>query len=671
MELQIKRNSFWLAGAIFICIFIAYLPAIKGQFIWLDDLDLTHNPLITAPDGLSRIWTPGETYQYYPLSFTTFWMLHKLWGFNPIGYHLVNIIFHSIVVLLFWYLLQYLKIPGAFWAALIFALHPIEVESVAWIAELKNTQSVIFFLSALISYLRFEDDDGNKWYWLALILFLLALLSKTSTIMLPVTLLLLRWWRQRSWNWKAVLRVLPFFILSALSAIVCIYQEQYQAGAIGEEWASGLAEKISLSGRIIWFYLGKLIIPSRLVYFYPRWSIDPNRVISYLPVFGWLTVMVILWRKRQSWGRAALMGMGFFTINLFPVLGFFNIYYMRFSSVADRWQYLPGLGVIALVAGGITEGWDRWSRIKGIRTVKYFRAIGICLAVVVLTVLGRMTWNQSFLFKDKESLLRNTLKVNTRDWMIYSRMANVLAQKRRSREAISYYSQALKLNPADVGTLNDLGNILLGQGDIKAAIGYYLEALRVNPDSAPAHNNLGLARARQGKLDQAIAHYSEALRINPDYTTARNNLEIARFKVADPEEALVEFKEGAKPATGFYSEYCHRGINLSREGKYDLAEDAFHSALESNPNDYPSRTNLGNLYNIQGKYHESVREYEISLAIKESFKAHYNLGFLFLNKLQRPEKALAHLKKALDMTADPLHKTRLQSAISRIGKNGE
>ena len=671
MELQIKRNSFWLAGAIFICIFIAYLPAIRGQFIWLDDLDLTHNPLITAPDGLGRIWTPGETYQYYPLSFTTFWMLHKLWGFNPIGYHVVNILFHSIVVLLFWYLLHYLKIPGALGAALIFALHPIEVESVAWIAELKNTQSVIFFLAALISYLRFEDDNENKWYWLALILFLLALLSKTSTIMLPVTLLLLRWWRQRSWNWKAVLRVLPFFMLSALSAIVCIYQEKYQAGATGEEWASGLAEKISLSGRIIWFYLGKLIVPSRLVYFYPRWSIDPNLPISYLPIFGWLTVMVILWRKRQSWGRTALMGMGFFTINLFPVLGFLNIYYMRFSYVADRWQYLPGLGVIALVAGGITEGWGRWSRIKGIRTVKYSRAIGICLAVVVLTVLGRMTWNQSRLFKDKESLLRNTLKVNTRDWMIYARMANVLSQKRRSQEAISYYSQALKLNPADVGTLNDLGNALLGQGNIKGAITYYLEALRVNPDSAPAHNNMGVARARQGKLDQAIAHYSEALRINPDYTTARNNLEIARFKVADPEEALVKYKEGTKPETGFYSEYGNRGINLSREGKYNLAEAAFHSALELNPNDYPSRTNLGNLYNIQGRYPEAVREYEISLAIKESFKAHYNFGFLLFNKLQKPGKALSHLKKALDMTADPLHKTRLQSAISQIRKNVE
>ncbi len=518
MKLSWKRLSLG-AGIIMLITVLVYIPAMQAGFIWDDDSFLTDNPLIKASDGLYRFWFTTEAPDYFPLVSTSLWLEWRLWGMNATGYHVVNIVLHAISSVLIWLVLRRLKIPGAWLAALIFAVHPVNVESVAWITERKNTLPMVFYVLTILLYLRFESNTRRPWYLLSLCSFLMALLSKTSVVMLPFVLLGCAWWQRGMVERKDLVRTVPFFILSVLLGLVTVWF-QYNV-AIGEDIvrADSFLSRLAGAGWAVWFYLYKAIIPYRLTFIYPRWEINPSSIVSFLPVIVLAGCLVMFWWHRKGWGRPFLCALGYYVVTLLPVIGFLNIYFMRYSLVADHWQYTSIIGIIALASGLWAWLWNRW---KGV-----LRKVAAAGAVALVGLLCVLTWKQGHIYADKGTLWRDTISKNPSSCIAHYNLGAVLDSQGQIEEAIARYYEALRISPNEAMVHNDLGMALHRQDRLDAAVAHYYEALRIKPAFVFAHNNLAGALLRQGKLDEAIAHYYEALRINPGYAVARKNLAVA------------------------------------------------------------------------------------------------------------------------------------------------
>ena len=484
MEMGWKRFGLQ-AGLILLLTLLAFLPAMRAGFIWDDDTFLTENPRIKAEDGLYRFWCTAEAPDYFPLSSSSLWLEWRLWGMNATGYHVVNVVLHAVSSVLIWLVLKRLKIPGAWVAGLVFAVHPVNVESVAWVTQRKNTLAMLFYVASIFLYLRSESEKGRHWYLLSLGAFLLALLSKSSVVMLPFVLLGAVWWQQGKIVRRDVIRSIPFFGLSGFLGLVTIWFQYHRA--IGETVvrADNFLSRLASAGWAVWFYLGKAVVPYRLSFVYSRWELDAFAITSYLPgviLVGW---MVLFWWYRKSWGRPLLFGLGYFVVTLFPVLGFFNIYFMRYSFVADHWQYSSIVGIIALVVGTGTYAFNRWG--KGLPQ------LATIAGAILVGLLSFLTWRQSQIYHNPQTLWMDTISKNPDAWMAHGGLGYVLAEQDRLEEATAHF----------------------------------LEALRIEPDDEIAHYNLGNVLARQGKLGEAIMHFSEALRIKPDHEQARRNRRIA------------------------------------------------------------------------------------------------------------------------------------------------
>jgi tetratricopeptide (TPR) repeat protein len=506
------------AGAIFLVTLAVYLPAMQAGFIWDDDTLLTNNSLIKAEDGLYRFWFTREAPDYFPLTSTSLWLEWRLWGMNAAGYHVVNILLHASSSVLLWLVLKKLRIPGAWLAGLIFAVHPVNVESVAWITQRKNTLPMVFYLLTILFYLGFQNDGRARWYVLSLCSFLLALLAKTSVIMTPFVLLGCVWWQQRSIVRRDLIRVIPFFIMSALLGLVTIWFQYRSAGAmtvrVDDFWS-----RLATAGRAVWFYLSKAVIPDKLTFVYPRWETGSYSLISFLPLLALLVCFLVLWRYRASWGRALLFGFGYFVVTLVPVLGFLNIYYMKFSLVADHWQYTAIIGIIALAVGGVGHVCSRW--------LKLLPSLGVVAAALLIGIFSMLTWRQSRVYTSTETLWHDTIAKNPDAWLARAALGYSLAEKGEFDGTIEHFSEAARIKPEDANAHYNLGVALSRQGRIEEAVQHYSEAVRIKPDYAEAHNNLGILLAEQGRLDGAIAHFSTALRIKPNFSAAKKNLERA------------------------------------------------------------------------------------------------------------------------------------------------
>ena len=411
-------SSVFRAGVIFLMTLAVYIPAMQAGFIWDDTLFLTENPLIKAEDGLYRFWFTTEPPDYFPLVSTSLWLEWRLWGMNPTGYHVVNIVWHAISAVLTWLVLRRLKIPGAWLAALLFAIHPVNVESVAWITERKNTQPMVFYLLTILLYLRFESDGRQRWYILSVLAFLLALLSKTSVVMLPFVLLGCAWWQRGRIAQKDLLRTVPFFVMAGVLGLVTVW---YQSNAIGGDIirSGGFLPRLAGAGWAVWFYLYKAIIPYKLNFIYPRWNIDASSISSYLPGLILIVCLGVFWWYRRSWGRAPLFALGYFVVTLFPVLGFFDINFMRFSLVTDHWQYTSIVGIIALVVGSAVWLSKRWQ--------SQLRYLAAGVGVIVVCLFSLLTWTRCYAFKDLEALWRDTISKNPQAWLAHSNLGSLLA----------------------------------------------------------------------------------------------------------------------------------------------------------------------------------------------------------------------------------------------------
>ena len=350
---------------------VAYLPALPGQFIWDDNGYVTNNLLLHSLKGLWQIWSvPGATPQYYPLTFTSFWVDYHLWQLNPLGYHLINVLLQALNAILLWTILRRLDVPGAWLAAAVFAVHPVNVESVAWVTERKNLLAGFFYLSSALACLRFwlpnpATAEGRatsflktsaiglgdwKFYWLALCLYLCALLAKTAIIALPGAVLLVVWWKRGKMGWRELFPLAPFLAVGMAMGLLTVWVEKHIVHAVGREWMFSFLERCLIAGRAVWFYLGKLVWPHPLMFIYPRWEIHAAQPLAYLPVLALMAGLFILWLNRKGWARPMLVALAYFLALLFPGLGFFNLYFFRYSLVADHFQYFAAIGPLTLAA---------------------------------------------------------------------------------------------------------------------------------------------------------------------------------------------------------------------------------------------------------------------------------------------------------------------------------
>lgn len=598
---------------------VAYSPALRCGFVWDDPMYLTENRIVQSASGLPAIWSiswDGEsgtariqTPQYYPLVFTTFWIEHRLWGLQPIGYHLVNLLLHAINAMLVWAVARTLRIPGAWFIGAAFALHPVHVESVAWVTERKNVLSGLFALLTLLAYLRFDEGKKPGWYIAALLLFVAALFSKTAVAPLPVVILLAVFYRNRRLAPRDVLAMLPLLLIGAALGLTTAYLERVNVGARGVGWEQTFLERtLIIAPSAFCFYAGKIAWPHPLIFIYPRWPIDAADWVGYLPLGGLLVVCggLVLIRRRTGWGPLLLVACS--AVMLFPALGFFNVYWHRFSWVADHFQYLGSLGFITLITVSVICVGRGFLRPAG-------QSIALTgLAVVILALMAGKTFWQSRSYEDAVRLWEDTLERNPDAWLAALNLGEHAAAVGRKGDAVAYFERAAR-NPVARGeTYGGWGNVLLQAGRHDEAIVKYHQALALGPPDARTYGNLGLALMMAGRLDEAVEVLESAVRSAPMrervwlslglvYASQDRNHDAARCL-----RRAVELKANSPLA------FTHYGGVLTELGRYDEAAQQYRAALALQPTDSAAARGLVTALYRQAKYEEALDTCRTALA---------------------------------------------------------
>jgi len=514
----------WLLGLILVVAVIAtYSPVWHAGFIWDDDLLVTANPVIIGPLGLKEIWTTSAA-DICPLTLTTFWVEHALWGLAPLPYHLVNVLLHAACAVLLWRVLLGLRIPGAWLGSALWALHPLQVESVAWITEMKNTQSGLFYLLTILFFVRWlrtrdiNHDGGRNWnYGLTLLFAALAMASKSSTVILPVVLCLCAWWIDGRRQWRNLWRLAPVFLMSIAACILSMWTQGLQVAAISDShWARSWPQRIATAGDALWFYLGKLLWPHPLITIYPYGVIDAGQWILYLPLLAVILSLCILWLKYDSVARPYFFAWSYFLTAMLPVLGLVDMSFFRYSLVADHFQYLASIGPLALVGAGLVRLADF--------VIPKKPWLLSTLAAGVLLILGVLSWHRTWAYESDEALWNDTLARNPNSWAAYNNLGMVFSRNGQLDKAIPQYQRAFEINPYDAEAHNNLASALFQKGQVDEAIAQLEQALKINPNDAIGHNNLGRVFFVKRQLNEAIAQFKEAIRLKPDYVDAQNNL---------------------------------------------------------------------------------------------------------------------------------------------------
>jgi tetratricopeptide (TPR) repeat protein len=558
-----KPTTALLGGCLLLAalVFCAYLPALHGGFVFDDDNLVTRNALVKAPDGLARIWFTAEPVDYWPVTLSSLWVEWRLWGLNPAGYHLTNVLLHALDAMLLWTALRRLRIPGAFGGALLFALHPVNVQSVAWIAERKNVLSLLFFLLSIHAFLRSGEGKFNRWYLGSLGAFLLAMLSKGSVAILPLVLLGIVAWRRRlalrDLRWSA-----PFFAIAAVLTLVNISFQHH--GVTAPIRTAGALERLLEAGATVWFYLGKALWPAGLTFVYPLWHIETANPLWWLPLLAALGVTALL-ASRPGW-RPLRFAWLYFGAALIPVLGFADIYFMKYSLVADHYQYLALIGVTAAAAGYAARlAAPRW------------------LVPAAAAVLFVLTWRQAAIYRDAETLYRATLVRNPGCWLADNNLGIVEAGSGRTAEARAHFVEALRLNPDYPEANFNLGLIELPRGGPAAAEPYFARAVRLSPRYAEARYYLANALRALDRGAEAIPQYAEAIRLRPNFPEAENNLGTTLAAAGRVGEALPHFAAAVRLDPGFAQAHLNLGFALRAEGRTEEALEQFTLAARLDP----------------------------------------------------------------------------------------
>jgi tetratricopeptide (TPR) repeat protein len=587
-----------IAGVI-VATFAAYVPAIRAGFIW-NDSDYVTAPGLQSLAGLGRIWFQvGATEQYYPLLHTAFWVEHRIWGDSPIGYHLLNIALHATSAALLLLVLRRLAIPGAWLAALVFALHPVCVESVAWISEEKNTLSTVFYLLAALAYVRFEAGRSPARYALASGLFAAAVLSKSVTATLPAALLVLAWWRNGSLSWRRdVAPLLPWFAFGGFAGLFSGWVERHYIGAEGSAFSLSALERLLLAGRAAWFYASKLVWPADLIFFYPRWTIAASDPALYACLIAWIAAFALMAAASRRM-RSPMAGALFFVGTLFPTLGFFNVYAFVFSYVADHWQYLACLGAIVPICSGLTV------------VTRRFGLPARFAAAALLTVLGALTWRQSRMYVDMETFYRTTLEKNPSAWMAHNNLGVYLREQKRPG-AEQEFEAALAARPDYIPAHYNLGVALLDAGKPREALAQLQQAAGTQHRDE-VHLYLGEALSDLNRDAEAEAQFRIATRLEPENGAAWYGLGNSLARQNKLQEAVRAFARAVQADPKNPELAFALGDGLAAAGQYREATEAYRRGLAFAPERVEAINNLGNALVLSGQAAAAVSEFREAL----------------------------------------------------------
>jgi len=706
-----SQRTTLLSVALVALALLAYANVLaKAGWIWDDDLHVTQNATLTQPDGLAHIWLQrGATPQYYPLVFTTFWIEHQLWGDHAHGYHLVNVLLHAASACLLWVILRRAKLPGgqvtAWLTAALFAIHPLQVESVAWITELKNVQSGFFCLAALWAYLNFAQwDPANEerigspafWYLASLLLFVAALLSKTVACSLPVAILLLEWWKLGRITIRTLFLVVPMLVLGAAAGLYTVYLENMdiiKVHAARDEWDIPWIERFMIAGRALVFYAQKLVCPTNLTFSYERWTLNRHAYAGWAYLAAVVGTLIALLSLHRRIGRGPLAAVLFFIVTLFPALGFFNVYPMRYSFVADHFQYMACIGLFLIIAAALTklltflEESDRW--------------IGQLALVPLLIALGVMTFRQSRIYVDQETLWRDTTVKNPSSWLAWENLGDELhiraqttnqeVRDTANREAIDALKKALALREDATNAYNSLGQIYAEQNNWEDASDAYGNGLAIDPDHvmllvsyanlkniqgqfkksqrlaqhavdlAPnyafAHTALGTALEDQGSLTDAEDHFRRALQLAPHNAWILNALGGLLLAEHKDDEALGLLRQAVALQPRFAQAQNNLGLDLGRSGVKSQVEEAvvhFRAALQELPAFHEARYNLARTLHQLGESEAAITEYRILIRAKPDALMCAELAELLSTigdtRVRDLQEAIVLARKACDMT---------------------
>lgn len=661
-----RLRGFVWAALLIALVVLAYLPAMDAGYIWDDDDYVTENDCLRDLDGLRRIWVePTATPQYYPLVHTMFWIEYRLWSLDPRGFHIVNIVLHACVALLVWKLLVRLEVPGAWVAAAVFALHPVHVESVAWITERKNVLSGLFYCAAMWFYLRFTGiprpahntdtwalvpPQPSQWgfYVAALFCFLCALLSKTVTASLPAAIVLMFWWKRQRMTSREILTLLPLFAAGVGAGLLTVWLETHHVGASGVDWNYSFVQRCLIAGRALLFYSGKLIFPRQLTFNYPLWNIDSFVWWQYAFPAGVAAVLVGLYLKREQWGRGPLTSVLYFMGTLFPVLGFLNTFPMRYSFVADHFQYLASIGLIALATAALAGPFNRLA--------SKWRDLGVIGVAALLMLLVGLTWRQSRVYHDVEILWRDTLQKNPESWLAYNNYGRLLSDQGYDAEAERYFRRSLDLKPDFAIALANLGNVLYNQGETLVAIEHFEATLKIDPNHLLAAYGLGAAYRRMGQYERSERWLKTVVENNPNFGEAHHMLATVLSAQDRDAEAIPHFEKACRiDPHSASSHYALTRIYRSR-GNYDSARTHFEEALKRQPNQLDVRSEFADFLASRQEYEDAIRQYRQIIITHPSHVAAYKglaEALRELGKTDEADKYFEQYRKAAVPASDP------------------
>ena len=620
---DVRRSTLvFQSSLLFLLTILTYLPSITNGFIWDDPAYVVNNPTLKTADGLWLIWTdPTATPQYYPMVHTTFWVESQLWGTDhATGFHVDNILLHAIAAVLLWRALATLEIPAAFLAAAIFAVHPVMVESVTWVTERKNVLSIVFYLLAFHAYwqsglMRPPVAPGvhpglfsNRWYLVSIALFLFALLSKTVTCSLPAAILLIIWWKRGRLTKQDIKPLIPMLILGLALSSLTSHLEHTRVGARGPDFDWSPMDRCLIAGHAICFYAQKIVWPHPLMFMYPRWDLHADRAMQLIYPGIVMLVVAGLWFTRRWIGRGPIVAVLFFIGTLFPALGFVNVYPMRYSFVADHFQYLASIGLITLIAVGL------------MRVSKY--------TAIILLPLTWITWHQQHNYKNARTLWEATIAQNETCWMAHVNLASAISSENKtgkpSDAAMAQSQRALELAPNEADTQWEMGVAMAQRKRWAEAADRFKKATECDDGCAPAWSSL--ARLLWDHFDtpaaqaDAVDDAQKAISINPNQSDPHFVLGCYDELRGDWKNAIQEFNQTLKIDAKDYSAHSHLGNCLLQTGDPGDAAGEYMRVLEHDPKDLPALTNLGNANLMAGRVPQAIECFQKALAINPNWK---------------------------------------------------
>ncbi|WP_428940899.1 tetratricopeptide repeat protein [Fontivita pretiosa] len=692
------------AAIILVATLLAYVPAIRGSFIWDDDYHVVNNPLLRSWEGLQRIWfdilpRPSEypLPQYYPMTHTSFWLEYRLWGLNPAGYHTVNVLLHVCSALLIWLILRKLDVPGSWLAGLIFALHPVNVESVAWISERKNVLSMLFFLSGLYVYLRYAGiirgrdrlqdpapkpaaqtdetttsaptsiewftlpDDPQRLYVLAWVLFACALFSKTITSSFPAVVLLIIWWKRRRITLSDIRPLAPMFAAGIAMGMLTTHMERWRVGvamrphyfdlappelgALGE-----LGARFIVAGKAVWFYVGKLLWPHPLIFNYPRWQIDATSAAQYLWPISALLVLVavlVLYRMRLV-PAGVVVALLYFGGTLFPAMGFVSVWPMQYSFVADHFVYLSSIGLIALAAGVL----GRYLSLEALA--------GIGGLVGVLCFV--LTFNHARVFSNLKTLWEDTLqKTDQKSWMAANNYgvwfldhSGIRDPYTRAEYAEMWFNKTLRLKPDHVRARLNLARVAIMRAELaraeraRAAAATQQAATQpVTTQPAPTPPaTTQLALSPEQYYEQALQYYRDAIAAEPAEVDAYYLYGELLRRLGRDDEAVEQFRRAIALYPRHGGAYEALGTIALNKGDYGQAIECFYKAVSIDPKSVYAHAQLGRAMLLVGRVPEGLTEWEQVLELAPNDPTWTNLFGQWMAASGEYHKAIDYLNRS-------------------------